>query len=435
MALTFIGPGTTPLALVSKGVAPQLGTDGTDANSGPKRAFVLGLARTAGATDDTDPDGLPCLVLDLDGTLLQTNVLAEYALVFLKRHPFQFFRLFFWLLRGRAYLKQELARYVPLDATMLPVNQSVVDYAVGEKRKGRRIYLATAADQSIAVAVASRYAFFDGVLASDGVTNLKGGRKAELIEQMLETSFSYAGDSRADFPVWARACEVVIIGPHGWARRVARRYTQPTVILPIRWWGLSLLKSARPHQWAKNMLVFVPGLLGGTLDEAPILLDAVLAFVALGLVASSTYLLNDLWDLADDRRHWSKRRRPLASGGLPITTAIVAAPAGLIAGFLVGLVAGPEIVVVLAAYVAMTLAYSLGLKRIPVLDVTLLAGLFTMRAGARHRRRRHLCLALAARLLDVPVLLALLLEALCRASPRRRARAGAGQPSRLPDRG
>jgi 4-hydroxybenzoate polyprenyltransferase/phosphoserine phosphatase len=319
------------------------------------------------------------LVIDLDGTLLQTNVLLECALVFLKRNPLGIFQMLVWLMRGRAVLKQELARRVTLDAAALPVNTALEAFAAAEKDRGRKVYLATAADRSIAQSIADRCGFFDGVLASDGLVNLKGRRKLEALRLLFPAGFAYAGDSSADFPVWSRASEVILVGESHWTRRTARRFDKPTQTFPTPSRLAALLKCARPHQWAKNCLVFVPAILGGVLSNPHAMLACALGFLALCFTASSTYIMNDLWDVADDRRHWSKCKRPIASGKLPVSTALAAIPAGLAIGMLLAIVAAPKVSLVLLGYVLLTVSYSFYLKRVPVLDVIVLASLFTLR--------------------------------------------------------
>jgi 4-hydroxybenzoate polyprenyltransferase len=319
------------------------------------------------------------LVIDLDGTLLRTNALFECLLIYLKQNPVGALRLPLWLAGGRANLKRQLGSRAPLSPATLPLNEAIHAYAVSEKAKGREVWLATAADSAIAETIAERCQCFDGVLASDGQTNLKGHHKAERLGTMFASGFAYAGDSMADLPVWSRASEVIVVGGSSWTREAALNLRKPTQIIPAPSRLRALLKCARPHQWAKNLLVFVPAILGGAIADPQALLTTIVCFIALCFVASSTYILNDLWDLADDRQHWSKRFRPIASGALPIASAMTAAPLGLAAGLALGLAVAPAAFAVLCAYLGFTLAYTYRIKRIPVLDVTTLAGLFTLR--------------------------------------------------------
>jgi len=336
---------------------------------------------TAAAARDT-PEDSPldvALVVDLDGTLLRGNVLIEQALVLLRSRPWALFRIPLWLLKGRAYLKQQLARSAPVDIASLPLNPAVERYAAAEKARGRKVYLATAADRATAEAIAARCGFFDGVLASDGEVNLKGRRKAAELDRTLPGRFAYAGDSRVDMPVWARASEAIYVGGARWARRMARRLGKPARIFAVPSRLPPLLRAARPHQWVKNTLVFVPAILGGRIFQPEVLGEISLAFAALCLIASGSYMLNDVWDVADDRRHWSKRHRPIASGDLPIVVALAACPCAIAAGFALGAAVGPAVERMLGVYLALTLLYSLVLKRIAVLDATALAALFTLR--------------------------------------------------------
>lgn len=335
----------------------------------------------APAIDVAVPDGGP-LVLDLDGTLLRTDLLYESFVAYLRHNPLGFWRVFGWVLKGKANLKQELARAAPLDIDSLPVNEDVAAYAAEVRAAGREVYLATAADGDLARRIATRFPFLTGVIASDGVTNLKGGHKAEALTENFPNGFSYAGDCRADLAVWRTSSEIVLVGVSPSVEKAARAIAEPVAVFPRQPGGFRLYaKALRLHQWAKNLLVFVPLILGGKTFDLAAWGTAGAGFIALGLLASATYLLNDLTDLPDDRRHWSKRERPLAKGSLPIRSALVMAPLGLAASFAIGAAIGPAAFAMLGVYLALTLAYSLRLKREPVVDGFVLACLFTLRLG------------------------------------------------------
>jgi 4-hydroxybenzoate polyprenyltransferase len=306
------------------------------------------------------------LCVDLDGTLVRSNVLIESLVGALKKRPLLAFAVPFWLLRGRAALKHELATRSSIDVARLPYDDKLLADLRRERLAGRNVYLATAADQSIAQRVADHLGLFDGVVASDGRQNLKGEAKARaLAERFGEKGFDYVGNDRHDIPVWARAREAIRVErhPHPYA---------------------ALGRALRMHQWPKNLLVFVPLLTSHRLVETQALSAAFHAFFAFSLLASAVYLANDLIDLEDDRRHPTKRRRALASGELPIETAF-----GLIPVLVAGSVAlawylPREFALYLCAYVAANLLYSLGAKRLALLDVFILAALYTLRilAGA-----------------------------------------------------
>lgn len=321
------------------------------------------------------------LVLDLDGTVVRGNLLVETALAFLKAHPLKAFMLLLWLLRGRAILKQNLAVLSEVDVEALPLNHELIAYAADQAGKGRQIFIATAADRAIAEKVARRIPFVSDVIASDGRTNLKGPAKARALRERFPGGFDYAGDARADLSVWKEADAAVVVEAAPAVVAAARRAVDVAQVFPRKPILKTVAKSLRPHQWAKNALVFVPMVLSGRLGDQAALVATMAAFMAMNLVASATYLINDLIDLADDRRHWSKRERPLASGRLPLLAGLAMVPVGLLAGLGLAALGGIGTLTGVCLYIAGTLAYSLGLKRLPILDAFALASLFTLRLG------------------------------------------------------
>jgi 4-hydroxybenzoate polyprenyltransferase len=237
----------------------------------------------------------------------------------------------------------------------------------------------------MAQAIAARLELFDEILASDGQRNLKGPTKAAaLVERYGTRGFDYVGDSRADLPVWREAREAVVIGSDRLARaaaevaKVTRRFTVPPR-------AVALLQALRPHQWSKNILLFLPLIAAHQLDDGASLLAASLAFVVFGLTASSVYLLNDLLDLPADRAHPRKRERPFAAGTLSLSSGVLLSPLLLLTAVVLSLVFLPPLfTLILGGYYLLTTAYSFGLKRKPVVDVLVLAALYTARviAGA-----------------------------------------------------
>ena len=142
-----------------------------------------------------------------------------------------------------------------------------------------------------------------------------------------------------------------------------------------------LIRTARPKQWLKNVLVFMAPAAGGTLADGPVAVRALLAFAAFCLVASGTYFLNDAHDVDADRRHATKRNRPMAAGAFSVTTGRLCGIVLLALGLAVSLVGGRwELLVVVALYVANTTLYSLKLKHVPVLDILSVAAGFLLRA-------------------------------------------------------
>jgi 4-hydroxybenzoate polyprenyltransferase len=319
------------------------------------------------------------LVLDLDGTLLRTDLLAEMAVAFVVRRPWNLFRMVAWLLKGRVVLKRQLAEASDLDWNLLPVNDDVEAWAAAEARKGRTVYIATASDGIAARRITRRFPFVAEVIASDGRINLKGEKKAEELVARFPGGFDYAGDDWSDVPVWRHSRRAIVVEGKRSIQRVAARVAPIARSFTRKSLWRPFLTSLRLHQWAKNALVFVPVILSGRIYDTSALGATLLAFIGLGFVASATYFFNDLLDIAHDRRHRSKRHRPLASGQLPLATAGLAVPVGLGLGFALAALAGGKVVAVMGIYLLVTLAYSSGLKRVPMLDVFTLAALFTLR--------------------------------------------------------
>lgn len=323
--------------------------------------------------------GEPPLLVDLDRSLIRTDLLLETVLVYLSTNPLRLFTLIGWIMQGRAHTKRQLAQAAGLDLLLIPVNEHVEEFAREAKQSGRDVYLATASDEILANRIAGRFEFLDGVIASDGNNNLKGARKAEEARRRFPDGFDYVGDSSSDLHVWQHARRAIVVAPSTSLLRSVHMLGKPTeVVGRSRTWR-ALAKASRLHQWAKNTLVFIPAILSAQIADPATALACLFAFIALGLVASGTYLINDMWDLSSDRRHAIKRKRPLASGSLPITTALVAAPIMIGSGLAIAAFVNLGAFTALFAYLAITLAYSMHFKRTPVLDTVVLAGLFTLR--------------------------------------------------------
>lgn len=321
------------------------------------------------------------LVLDMDGTLLLTDTLHESFLLALKRSWPQALRVPFWTLEGRVVVKKKLAAYVTEDdISLFPVNAPLLDFSEREALRGREVVLATAADMSIAEKVGRRFPVISKVIASDGQTNLSGLAKAEELRKLFPDGFIYAGNSAADIQVWRVSSGAVFAGSSGRLCDKVGAVADVVASFPQKALTLKgLRRSLRLHQWAKNALIFAPLILGGKAMNATAWTHSLEAFLAFGFLASATYLLNDLWDLHEDRRHWSKKHRPLASGELPIALSIALMAVGALCAMGFSFAAGPECVLILSLYLILSLFYSFLLKKEPIIDVFLLATLFTMR--------------------------------------------------------
>jgi 4-hydroxybenzoate polyprenyltransferase len=315
----------------------------------------------------------------LDGTLLRSDLLVESGLVLLSERPWLAALFPLWLVKGKAHLKHQIAARVDLDPSTLPYDQRML--RILREQPGRHRVLATASDTKLAAQVAEHLDCFDEVLASDGSLNLDGRRKAKaLVDRFGEHGFDYAGNSPVDLHVWQHARAAIVVNS---GRRLAKSAESkceviqyhPTEHTTWKCWARAL----RLHQWLKNLLVFLPLLASHQFTDPTKLLLAIQAFVAFGLCASSVYLLNDLLDLRSDRAHPRKRARPFASGQLPLLHGLLFAPALTLSGLALAFWTDPIFGAILGCYFLLTLAYSARLKRVPMLDVVILAALYTVR--------------------------------------------------------
>ena len=323
----------------------------------------------------------PPLCVDLDHTLIRTDLLHECLLLFLRRSPWSVFWLPIWLGRGRAYFKDRLAGRACLDVARLPYRTEVVQYLRRERATGRRLILVTATNERIAAPIQDHLQLFDEVVASNGDLNLKGPAKARVLEEKFGTKqFDYIGDSRADLAVWRSSRRALVVSDS------ARFIASVNVIAPVvasfpksMSKVQALLRGCRMHQWAKNLLVFVPILTAHKLTDEGALLAGAVAFLSFSLVSSSVYLWNDMLDLESDRVHVTKRTRPLAAGRVSIAAAAILAAFCLLAGLALGLSFGKAFLAILAIYLLGNLAYSIWLKRVVMLDVVVLACFYALR--------------------------------------------------------
>jgi len=328
------------------------------------------------------------LVVDLDGTLLTGDLLLETANEYLAGRPWRAVALLRQLLAGKSKMKDFLAERTAPDVAVLPYNEELLQFLRDERATGRRIVLATASSGILAERIAAHLGVFDEVLASDGTTNLKSARKAAaLVERFGDRGFDYVGNDPADLAVWTSASSALVVSRSaGFIARVRRVREVSRVFPPQRRGALrSLLAALRPHQWTKNLLILIPLVASHRFDVPADLARAALAFVLFCLVASSVYVLNDLLDVAQDRHHPTKRRRTFASGDLGLWVGWMLWPLLLVAAAVgAWLLLPPLFLLALAGYFALTLGYSLVLKKRAMWDVLALALLYLARliAGA-----------------------------------------------------
>lgn len=325
------------------------------------------------------------LCVDLDGTFSRTDTLWEQLAWTGSRHPFRLLSSLGRLPAGKSEFKRAIAENIPADALIGVANPVVVEVLEKARSEGREIILVTATDQKVAEGVAARFSFFDKVMGSTPGLNLKGENKAEhLVKIYGRGQFDYIGDSVADVPVWAACHTAYVVSTSNSALgRRAAAVNSRVVPLPFQSNPIvAAVKCARPHQWVKNILLFLPLLASRSLDPAK-WLAALEAFVAFSFLASAVYLLNDIADLQHDRLHPRKQRRPIASGSLSIPLALILA--AILAATALG-IAGVFLSIgffaFLCSYVVISKSYSVYIKKIPIYDVFTLSSLYLLRVFA-----------------------------------------------------
>jgi 4-hydroxybenzoate polyprenyltransferase/phosphoserine phosphatase len=329
------------------------------------------------------------LCVDLDGTLIKTDALVEAFLGLLKRRPLAALAAPFLLLKGKAYLKRWIAERSLLDPAALPYNQDVLAWMNTQKLAGRRLVLATASDERSARAIAAHLGLFELVIASNGQENLRGPNKLRRLQERFPEGFDYAGDSRADLEIWKHSRKCIVVHPSIALRRAVLSEDPGALIFERQNQGLRpWLRLFRVHQWAKNLLIFIPLITSHRILEKGRLLEACWCFLGFSFCASAVYIVNDLWDLEMDRRHPGKRSRPLACGEISLLEGLLSLP--LVLALSIGILAGlPQPAIGLVAlYFVLTILYSTLFKKQLLLDVFLLASFYILRiliGGAANR--------------------------------------------------
>ena len=323
------------------------------------------------------------LCVDLDGTLIFSDTLVEFVCRAMKVAPWVLFLLPFWLLRGRAYLKNQLAKRFSQYVNKLPFNEKLIEFLQQEKSRGRKIYLTTACEETLAKKIASQLeGLFDDVFGTTQALNLKSKNKAIFLsEKFGENAFAYAGNDSADIAVWNKSAEMVFVNANNSVKKIAKKQNpqKPFVVFDKEKHSFTFLRTIRIHQWAKNVLIFVPLLLSHNFLCAEKLLHSVLAFIAFGLCASATYIINDLLDLENDRAHHKKKFRPIPAGEISIFTLLAVIIVFFAVAFLLTISISKILLAMLVMYTIATLMYSFKLKKLIIIDIILLAFLYIFR--------------------------------------------------------
>ena len=335
--------------------------------------------------DETNgpPDKSVPLCVDLDGTLFAGDLFIEGLFAALRQPPRLILRALMRSWRSRAAAKNVIAQQVKKDVSTLPYRAEVVEWLREQEQQGRQLVLVTAAARDDANAVSDHLGLFEDVIASDGRTNVKGRTKSKILaERFGENQFDYVGDSFADIAVWRTARRAILVEPSKRLERHVGKIAHVDRVFPRRAGFATWLQLIRPHQWAKNLLLFLPLVGAHRLGDVSALIPTALAFVWFSLCASGIYVLNDLFDLDDDRRHTSKKHRPLAAGMIPTQQGALAGVALVAVSVLLSLSVSISFFAWLCTYVVLSTTYSIWFKRMLMVDVTVLTGLYTLRVIA-----------------------------------------------------
>ncbi|HWR15668.1 MAG TPA: UbiA family prenyltransferase [Terriglobales bacterium] len=322
------------------------------------------------------------LCVDLDGTLVKSDLLIDACLVTVRRRPELLLRMPFWLLRGKAGFKAALAKEIQLSPSGLPYNEELLQYLRDEHARGRKLHLATGANDQIASGVARHLGIFESVICSDDRRNLTGYSKLHVLnERFGEGGFDYIGNSNQDLPILENANKAMLANA-SWATSAKARLKNIAVEREFNHRKntmVAILSAIRARQWPKNLLIFLPLFLSHEFGDRSKLINSFLAFVAFSFVASAGYILNDMLDMEADRQHPRKRKRPFAAGDLSPVAGLIVAAVLLCAAGVYSSTQPAKFAYMLCAYLVGTISYSFLLKKIAILDVLVLAGLYTIR--------------------------------------------------------
>jgi 4-hydroxybenzoate polyprenyltransferase len=325
------------------------------------------------------------LIVDVDQTLIKTDLLWESILLLLKGHILVLFMLPFWLIKGgRALLKTKIADIVTLDVSVLPYNRELIDFLTEFKSKGKELLLASASDKRIVDQISKHLGLFSESFGTTSGCNLKGKKKLNVIQAYCKgRSFSYIGNDKADLPIWALSKKAyVVTGSRTLLRRI-KRDQEDVVVFPRSFKYRSLTDALRVYQWSKNILLFIPLLLAHQILNSSKFISCAIAFFAFNLCASSFYILNDFMDLDADRKHYKKKYRPFASGVLSIESGVILFLVCLISSLIISvLYFNYQFLMIVLLYCVSTLLYSLVFKKKMVIDVIILSSFYALRIFA-----------------------------------------------------
>lgn len=320
------------------------------------------------------------LICDVDDCLIKTDLLLESWILLIKKSPSAFLFSLLILFKGKLALKKWLAERINIEAHLLPYRPEVIKFIQDRKKQGDILVIASASPWRWVEAVANYLGLFDHIIASENV-NTKGAAKLSRIREITGNApFTYIGDSFADIPIWNASQEAVLVNPSALVRKSVQA-SQVTVIEDSKNIFRGIRKQIRVYQWVKNALVFLPVMTSHQLSQTSFI-NGVIAFFSFSFVASFVYVLNDVLDIPSDRNHHSKKNRPFASGDLGIRWAFVLMPSLLVLSLGLSLLLPQKYMMWILIYLALNVAYSFYLKQTVIIDILILASMYTLRIYA-----------------------------------------------------
>lgn len=320
------------------------------------------------------------LVVDLDGTLTPTDTLMESVLRLIKQSPLHLIYLLLNLLKGRVPFKSYVAINSTFSPDEIPYRKKFIAYLKIEKRKGRKIILATASHITFAKKVSDYLCLFDDVIATNGKINLKGKNKLQAIKRIVGDSFSYAGDSDVDIPVWREAKAAVLVGvSQSTVKKLDENIPIEAEFEKDKVGFETWIKMLRIGKWLKNVMLFTLMLTAFSCLDLERIVTVIIAFLSFSVSASAIYIINDLWNLENDRRHPKKRDKVLATATVPITTAVIISVVFINIGLMLAMLVSNSLLVMLILYMIVSISYNCSHKKNIIIDSVALSVLFTIK--------------------------------------------------------
>jgi len=318
----------------------------------------------------------------MDDTLVKTDLFIEGLLRCILTRPFLLLKWLIWDEMSKSELKEAVAEKFPINYDKLPYRESVVRLIDEKKCGGYTIVLASGANQKHVEGVAKHLKVFDAVLGSSQEINNTGKTKLENIRNLTQGSdFEYVGNSKADFPIFEQ-CSIgyLVTGNRSLQQKFSAQFANFNIYhCPDEniWYYDS--KILRPHQWAKNAVFFLPVVTGIGLYELNRLWLVAVTFCLMSLLASVVYIFNDIADLEGDRKHNDRARRCFASGEVPVLFGFLVGVSLLLLVALSLLLWRPDTWIYFALYFFLTVAYTMVLKEIAILDIFILVSFYILR--------------------------------------------------------